>query len=140
MLGKGRKDGDTYSHSVLPSFVKKDSVLGNINDNFNCFLLDSKYLGRLTFIGQGAGSLPTASNVIRDVLSLEDPYKTDTEGEGKTDKTKDKRVFYIRTNKEISDEYISEKIDEGTYISKPVCLEVLQSLVEEKDFVGEIDL
>ncbi|MBR0461182.1 MAG: homoserine dehydrogenase [Erysipelotrichaceae bacterium] len=139
LLGKGRKSDDGYCLSVMPTFVKKDSVLGNIADNYNCFILDSKNLSNLVFIGQGAGSLPTASNVIRDVLSIKNSYEVELEKDESSDYENNRGIYYIRSDKEKDERYIDRRISDKAFISKPMSIKELSSLLNEGDFVGETE-
>lgn len=140
LLGKGIKDNDNYIPYVIPSFVKKNSsIFSNINDNYNCFKVDSDNLNNLLFIGQGAGSLPTASNVVRDILTVNNPYPIDYKGIKKPDYDSYKTNFYIRTCNKIGTSIIKEKLDEDSYITNKISLNVLKDIINENDFVGEIE-
>ena len=138
LLGKGKRDGGRYALSVMPAFVRKDSVLGNIADNYNCFILNSANLSDLVFIGQGAGSLPTASNVIRDILSLTDPYTVRLDSDETSDYSR-KSTYYIRTAKSVKEEYIKERISDKAFITRPLSIDTLRSLTDEEGFVGEME-
>ena len=70
LIGKGERKDGILSLSVLPSFVKKNSLFGSVKHNFNAICSESSTLGSASFIGQGAGSLPTAHAVVQDVLDL----------------------------------------------------------------------
>ena len=139
LLGKGIKDKDNYVPYVIPSFVKKDSIFFNINDNYNCFKLDSDNLNNLLFIGQGAGSLPTASNVIRDILTVYNPYPINYKGNIKPDYDSYKANFYVRTCNKIDTSLIKEKINENTYITNKISINELKKIINKNDFVGEIE-
>ncbi len=61
---------DHLSLSVSPAFIPADNLLANVNLNFNAVQTESPNLGMATFIGQGAGSLPTAHAVVQDILDI----------------------------------------------------------------------
>ena len=68
LLGIARKDvGITYS-MVAPFVVYSDNPLYNVKDVFNAILVKGDMLGDVMFYGKGAGSLPTASAVVSDVV------------------------------------------------------------------------
>ncbi len=55
---------------VSPSFVNRGNPLYSINDVYNGILIDTDMLGQVMFYGQGAGSLPTASSVVADIIDI----------------------------------------------------------------------
>ncbi len=55
---------------VHPVFVKKDNPLASVQLENNAILVKGDAVGMLTLIGKGAGSLPTASSVVGDILIL----------------------------------------------------------------------
>ncbi len=65
---------------VNPTLVPIDSQLASIKNEFNAVLIDSEYLGESMYSGKGAGSLPTASAVVADILDVakrkDDPKRT----------------------------------------------------------------
>ena len=68
LLGIARRDaGVTYS-LVAPFVLYPDSPLFNVKDVFNAILVKGDMLGDVMFYGKGAGSLPTASAVVSDVV------------------------------------------------------------------------
>ncbi|MBR3227899.1 MAG: homoserine dehydrogenase [Erysipelotrichaceae bacterium] len=136
LLGKGMKKDERYHLSVMPAFVPKDTILGSVHDNYNCFTLDSADLRNMVFIGQGAGSLPTASNVIRDIRTLERPYMTRPEEEERPDNGLLKNAYYLRTDRDIGQEYIDRKLSSGAYLTKKISIEELQEICGENDFTG----
>ena len=69
LLGLARRqDGIVYA-MVAPFIVKKDNPLFGVKDVFNGILFKGDMLGDVMFYGKGAGSLPTASAVVSDVVS-----------------------------------------------------------------------
>lgn len=140
LIGKGITKNHKYSLSVMPSFISKSKVIGNISANNNCFILDAVSLGECSFTGQGAGSLPTASNVIRDILSIDRPYPLNILNKELNSDDLTECAYYIRTANTVNDEYIESVIKENTFITKPLTLKVLKEIVkgDETVFVGEI--
>jgi homoserine dehydrogenase len=69
------KAGEKYRISVLPRFVEKTEVLGNVNNEFNCIEVEGVYSDRQFFTGKGAGSHPTGSAVLSDISAITYDYK-----------------------------------------------------------------
>ncbi|PKM63360.1 MAG: homoserine dehydrogenase [Firmicutes bacterium HGW-Firmicutes-21] len=55
---------------VAPHLVKKGSLIAAVNDVYNAIVVTGSAVGEVVFYGQGAGSLPTASAVVTDVLEI----------------------------------------------------------------------
>ncbi len=53
---------------VAPHLVDENEPLASVNDVFNAVKVDGNMLGSSMFYGRGAGSLPTASAVVSDVI------------------------------------------------------------------------
>lgn len=64
------KENNTISISVLPTLIKKDNLFSNVNYEKNIIRLKTKYSNCQTLIGYGAGSLPTASAIINDLVKI----------------------------------------------------------------------
>lgn len=65
-----KKEDGSVELSVAPTKVPADSPLASVNGVFNAVLVRGKSLGEVMFYGAGAGSLPTASAVLADVMDL----------------------------------------------------------------------
>ncbi len=55
---------------VGPRMISKVDALSSVRDVFNAVTLSADVVGDLTFIGRGAGELPTASAVIEDLMEV----------------------------------------------------------------------
>ncbi|MBQ7109461.1 MAG: homoserine dehydrogenase [Clostridia bacterium] len=64
-----RGDNGVYA-GVCPVILKKEHPLAGIDDVFNGILIKGEALGDVMFYGRGAGSLPTASAVVSDVIDI----------------------------------------------------------------------
>ena len=64
-----RAENGAYAR-VCPVILKKDHPLAGIDDVFNGILVKGDALGDVMFYGRGAGSLPTASAVVSDVVDI----------------------------------------------------------------------
>ncbi len=70
LIGHSVKINDTYAVRVAPFLVPEDSLIYHVNDVFNAVMLRGNMLGESMYYGAGAGSLPTASAVVGDVVEL----------------------------------------------------------------------
>lgn len=57
-----------YVCVVSPAFVRKTSLLADVNGVFNAVMVRGDAVGDVMFYGPGAGRLPTASAVVADVI------------------------------------------------------------------------
>jgi homoserine dehydrogenase len=60
---------------VLPRFVKQDSQLYNVNNEYNGIIVESKLADKQFFYGKGAGRYPTSSAVISDISAFSHHYQ-----------------------------------------------------------------
>ena len=60
---------------LLPQFVKKESQLYNVANEYNGVIIESGFSDKQFFYGKGAGSFPTASAVLSDISALRYDYK-----------------------------------------------------------------
>ncbi len=70
LLGVAERVGPRAKIIVAPHLVKKGSVLASVNDVYNAIGVVGNALGEIIFYGQGAGSKPTASAVVTDLLAV----------------------------------------------------------------------
>lgn len=70
LVGIAEKTEDGVYAGVCPVILKKDHPLSSIDDVFNGILVRGDGLGDVMFYGRGAGSLPTASAVVSDIVDI----------------------------------------------------------------------
>ena len=70
LLASSVKTEAGYQIMVSPYLVSQDSPLYAVNGVFNAVFVKGNMLGDSMFYGSGAGSLPTASAVVGDVVDL----------------------------------------------------------------------
>ena len=70
LLAITRNDGDTIEARVHPTLIPRDHMLANVSGAFNAVYLTGDAVGPILLYGQGAGSMPTASAVVSDILDL----------------------------------------------------------------------
>ena len=64
-----RFDGEAEVR-VHPTFLPSEEALAKVSGVFNAVLIEGDFVGRTMYYGQGAGSLPTASAVVSDVVDV----------------------------------------------------------------------
>ncbi|MBP3891350.1 MAG: homoserine dehydrogenase [Solobacterium sp.] len=94
LLAQAKKVGNEVEAYVIPTFVKEDTLFAHVKENYNAMKVTSTNLGESLYIGQGAGSLPTAHAVVQDLYSLCDPVNFAL-AQGKQN-TKGKHTYYVR--------------------------------------------
>lgn len=67
---------------VHPTLVPSDHPLASISGVYNAILVEGEPIGQVMFFGPGAGSGPTASAVISDILNIAAVLKTGGNSEG----------------------------------------------------------
>ena len=70
LLGITEKIGKKISQFVYPCLLNTQSILANVDNVYNAICIASDYNDNLFFQGQGAGSYPTASSVMSDIIGL----------------------------------------------------------------------
>lgn len=143
LLGKGYRKEHSTSLYVIPTFVSNHLVESHIPYNFNYFCTNSTTLGEASFVGQGAGSLPTAHAVVQDLLDIKNK-KTSTIY-SKTIKSaiySPCGSFYIHSKDcHLNPLFIEKEIDEHTWITKKVSLFELNQMLQNLDdlFIAEVE-
>lgn len=70
LVAKAEFNENEINLTVLPMFVFKSHPFYSINGVKNAFISNSKTAGEIMISGSGAGSLPTASSVVSDILAI----------------------------------------------------------------------
>ena len=140
LIGKASYQ-DRLEAYVIPAFVRKQSVTGSVDVNYNLLQVTSDNLGRLDLIGQGAGSLPTGFSLAQDLCALEEKEAQYETKEIKV--TNDNKArYYIRTDR--IDDYkdlVEERIRENSFISRECSLDDIMKIHErniDEMFIGEV--
>ncbi|MFH1255996.1 MAG: homoserine dehydrogenase [Candidatus Diapherotrites archaeon] len=70
LLGIAKNDGKKLELRVCPAMIPLEHPLAAVSNEFNAVLLDGDLMGEQLFYGKGAGSGPTASAVIADLINV----------------------------------------------------------------------
>ncbi len=68
LLAEAHESEGRVEARVAPVFIDTSHPLANVNDVLNAILVEGEGIGETMFYGRGAGSLPTGSAVLSDVL------------------------------------------------------------------------
>lgn len=98
LLASALKKDDEIELSVHPAFVPENHPLSTVKNEFNAVFLRGNAVGELMFYGRGAGSLPTGSAVLGDVISIIRNCKVEEKMINNTIKVVNKayKPYYIR--------------------------------------------
>jgi len=145
LIGSGIKSDSSVSGTVISTFIPKQNIFATIPANFNAIESDSKTLGKMTYVGQGAGSYPTAHAVVQDLIDLVLHQDTEVSFGVSVCVDNKSRVssFYVRSvNLNRMEEVIEERIDEDTCITKRMSFvelaSVMKTLEDDAVFVAEV--
>lgn len=70
LLAIASLEEDGISARVHPTMIPLDHPLAGVGGNFNAVFVMGEAVGELMFYGQGAGSLPTATAILGDVVDI----------------------------------------------------------------------
>ncbi|MBR3265757.1 MAG: hypothetical protein IKI61_07360, partial [Erysipelotrichaceae bacterium] len=144
LLGKASRTEFGITAYVIPHLVKNSSVYAQVDANLNILSLTAQYLGTASFIGQGAGSLPTGHAIVQD---LEDLIEKDFEIKKRKRVAKLNNEIYGKwfiVHKDISrfSKYIAEQLTENEIITEYCCLKdimkILNKYPDNKMFIAEV--
>ena len=68
LLAIAKKHKEDIEGRVHPVLIKKDSILSNINGVYNAVYVKGDFIGPSLYYGKGAGSFPTATSVLSDII------------------------------------------------------------------------
>ncbi len=70
LLAVAKDDAEGISVRVHPTMIPTDHPLASVRDENNAIFVSGDAVGELMFYGKGAGSLPAASAVVGDIISI----------------------------------------------------------------------
>ena len=143
LIGVSELIDDGIIAYVVPKLAKNDDMLANINMNDNALSLTSSTLGKASFVGQGAGSLPTAHAVVQNILDIKEnkDYMLNPIG---CEIYNDKHIakYYIRSaNIDLYKGIKDIDIDSEAIMTKSINIKELKKITmeDEKGFVMEVE-
>lgn len=129
MMSAGRnKDGSIYAY-VEPSLNAAGSIENDVISNNNIITLVGKNIGKLSFIGQGAGKFPTGHSVIQDAIDISCgtciPYPKSVSTPANIDNSIRLKRYYIRIG------------DSSPVITEPVSVNEIHARLKDLKISGE---
>lgn len=70
LLGIAKREEEKVEVSVQPTLLPEAHPLASVNDEYNAVYVFGEAVGETMFYGPGAGSLPTATSVVSDLVSV----------------------------------------------------------------------
>ena len=70
LLGVSKENDGKIEAYVYPAFIPNTCQISNVKDAYNAVYLKSNLLGESMYYAKGAGSLPTASAVLSDIVNI----------------------------------------------------------------------
>lgn len=70
LLAIAKEEDNSIQVRVHPAFVPEHMLLAEVDGVFNAIQVQGDLIGRVIFYGQGAGSLPTSSAILADVIHI----------------------------------------------------------------------
>lgn len=92
LLGIAEREGDGVSVSVEPAMVRAQHPLAGVNDVFNAVYVYGEAVGETMFYGPGAGSLPTATSVVADLVAVAGNMRLGVNGRRMAQAYKEKKL------------------------------------------------
>ncbi|WP_338471928.1 homoserine dehydrogenase [Niallia sp. XMNu-256] len=70
LIGIAKLDGDKVEVSVQPTFLADTHPLASVQNEYNAVYVCGEAVGETMFYGPGAGSLPTATSIVADLVAV----------------------------------------------------------------------
>lgn len=70
LIGMAHREGEKVEVSVQPTLLSDSHPLASVNDEYNAVYVYGEAVGETMFYGPGAGSLPTATAVVSDLVGV----------------------------------------------------------------------
>lgn len=140
LLARCIKSGDTYSCRVAPFLLSPEHTLYHVSGVMNAVYVKGNMLGDSMYYGAGAGSLPTASAVVGDMVFLAKnidracPIKWEADKLVLADSDAQQYRYFVRTT--ASESIVERTFDKVEYVAFDVDNEVgfITEKMPEKEF------
>ncbi len=80
LIGIAKRDEGRLEVSVEPTLLPSSHPLANVQNEYNAVFVHGEAVGETMFYGPGAGSLPTATAVVSDLVSITKNVKHEVNG------------------------------------------------------------
>mgnify|MGYP002762075646 FL=1 len=113
LLAVGTRQDNGIALNVYPAFVPRTHPLASVKGSYNAIYVTGNIVDDVMFYGRGAGSLPTASAVMADVISTAKHIMNGSTGTGMM-LTETKRIPFYSSLKLKSSYYFRLIVDDVT--------------------------
>ena len=113
LLAVGTRQDNGIALNVYPAFVPRTHPLASVKGSYNAIYVTGNIVDDVMFYGRGAGSLPTASAVMADVISTEKHIMNGSTGTGMM-LTETKRIPFYSSLKLKNSYYFRLIVDDVT--------------------------
>lgn len=113
LLAVGTRQDNGIALNVYPAFVPRTHPLASVKGSYNAIYVTGNIVDDVMFYGRGAGSLPTASAVMADVISTAKHIMNGTTGTGMM-LTETKRIPFYSSLKLKNSYYFRLIVDDVT--------------------------
>ncbi|MEH7108747.1 homoserine dehydrogenase [Bacillus sp. JJ1764] len=70
LIGYAHREGEKVEVSVAPTFLSDNHPLASVRNEYNAVYVYGEAVGETMFYGPGAGSLPTATAIVSDLVAV----------------------------------------------------------------------
>ncbi|WP_284036219.1 homoserine dehydrogenase [Neobacillus sp. 114] len=70
LIGYAHREGEKVEVSVAPTFLSDNHPLASVQNEYNAVYVYGEAVGETMFYGPGAGSLPTATSIVSDLVGV----------------------------------------------------------------------
>lgn len=102
LIGYAHRDGEKVEVSVEPALLPNEHPLSSVNDEYNAVYVYGEAVGETMFYGPGAGSLPTATAVVSDMVCTMKNMRLGVTGKSAVNPQFEKK---LKEREEISSQY-----------------------------------
>lgn len=113
LLAVGTRQDNGIALNVYPAFVPRTHPLASVKGSYNAIYVTGNIVDDVMFYGRGAGSLPTASAVMADVISTAKHIMNGSTGTGMM-LTETKRIPFYSSLKLKNSYYFRLSVDDVT--------------------------
>lgn len=141
LLATSVKSNGTYSVMVAPFMLESSHPLYMVEGVFNAIFVKGNALGDSMYYGSGAGSLPTASAVVADIVDIAKHLHTNidmawSKEEAVLGESDDiKHAFFIRVKEDVNEDQIVSLFGNVEYVNAGIPDEFgfVTSVITEKE-------
>lgn len=92
LIGIAQRDGQKVEVSVQPTLLPEHHPLSSVHNEFNAVYVYGEAVGETMFYGPGAGSMPTATAVVSDLVSVMKNMRLGVNGSSFVDPQFEKKI------------------------------------------------